>query len=275
MNWKQILALWILMIVSKVSIAQQDIKQPMYKVNHWISGSIGVLGTTSNILGVQSLLNKDSIPISDVLALTPDDVNAFDRYALRRNLDKVDRARLLSDIGLYASFFAPALLFLDKEISKEWKDIALMYFETQAIAANIYAWGPFGPRLIDRYRPGAYYTEFSLDERRLGRKRNSFFSGHVSTTATASFFMAKVYCDFHPELGSKKFLVYSLALIPPAFVGHNRIRSLNHFPTDVLMGTLVGAAVGILIPALHKRKNGNLSITSLSHGYGLALQYRY
>lgn len=253
----------------------QESDEPMYNVNRWVSGSIGVGGTITNILGIQSLLDKDSIPLDVVLALDKNDVNSFDRYALNQNLDKVDRAKTLSDIGLYASFFAPGFLFFDDKIRKEWKDISLMYFESQAIAANIYAWGPFGPRLIDRYRPGAYYVEFSLEERRLGRKRNSFFSGHVSTTATASFFMAQVYCDFHHELGKKKILIYALALIPPAFVGHNRIRSLNHFPTDVIMGTFVGAAVGILIPVLHKNKKRDITVSSLSNGYGLALQYKF
>lgn len=261
-----------------INWSQNTSVEPMYNVNRWLSGSIGVGGTLTNILGIQSLLNKDSIPLDKVLALSDDDVNAFDRYALRQDLEKVDRAKILSDIGLYATFFAPGVLFFDKKIGKEWKDISLMYFETQAIAANIYAWGPFGPRLIDRYRPGAYYSELTLDERRLGRKRNSFFSGHVSTTATASFFMAKVYCDFHPELKKKKLLIYALALIPPAFVGHNRIRSINHFPTDVLMGTAVGAAVGILIPVLHKnnkRGGGEVTLSSISDAYGAALRYTF
>lgn len=257
------------------AIGQENTQNGKYKVNPWVSGSIGLGGTITNILGVRSLLNKDSIPLDKVLALSPEDVNAFDRYALRRDLDKVDLAKNLSDIGLYATFFLPATLFIDKAIAKEWKDISLMYFETQAIAANVYAWGPFGPRLIDRYRPGAYYTAFSLEERRLGRKRNSFFSGHVSTTATASFFMAKVYCDFHPELGKKKILIYSLALIPPVFVGHNRIRSLNHFPTDVIMGTAVGALVGILVPVLHKNKKRDITLSGLRDGHGLAMLYKF
>ena len=65
--------------------------------------------------------------------------------------------------------------------------------------------------------------------------------------------MAKVISDYHPELGRKKWLVFAAAIIPPAIVGWYRIRALKHFPTDVLLGYLVGAAVGILVPELHKQ----------------------
>ncbi len=270
-----ILILLLLSFAGEKILAQDSKDVPMYKVNTWVAASIGVGGTITNYLGLRSLLDRDSIPLDIVLGLSENDVNRFDRYALRQDLDKVGHAKELSDIGLYGTFVLPAVLFFDKKIRKEWKSISLMYFETQAIAANIYAWSPLGPRFIERYRPGTYYEELTIEDRRLGRKRNSFFSGHVSTTATASFFMARVYCDFHPELGAKKWLIYGLALIPPTFVGHNRIRSLNHFPTDVIMGTLVGAATGILIPALHKNKDNRLTLTTLQEGYGLAMGYRF
>ena len=90
-------------------------------------------------------------------------------------------------------------------------------------------------------------------EFKLGRSAtDSFFSGHVSMAAGASFFMAKVLSDYHPDLGAKKWLLYGAALIPPAFVGYTRYRGLMHFPTDLLLGAAVGAAVGISVLHLHK-----------------------
>ncbi len=260
-----------------VGLQAQDLESPMYNVNRYVSGSIGVVGTITNYIGLNRILSKDSIPAEKVLALRDEDVNRFDRVALRQSLDFVDQAKILSDIGLYASFALPAVLFFDKEIGKEWKDISLLYFETQAIAANMYSWSPLGPTFNERYRPSTYYEELTLEDRRFGRKRNSFFSGHVSTTATASFFMAKVYCDFHPELGAKKWLIYTAAAVPPAFVGLFRVKSLNHFPTDTIAGTIIGGAVGILMPHFHKNKNkkNRLGLSSIPEGYGLAMLYRF
>jgi ABC-type molybdate transport system permease subunit len=71
-------------------------------------------------------------------------------------------------------------------------------------------------------------------------------------TATATFFLAKVISDYHPELGAKKRLLYALAIIPPTIVGYYRYKGLKHFSTNVAIGTILGAAFGILIPHFHK-----------------------
>lgn len=116
------------------------------------------------------------------------------------------------------------LLFLDNEIRKDWGDITLLYLETQAINLNIYTWG--GPVFTKRIRPIVYYPKSDMDFK-LGRSAtDAFFSGHTSMTAGASFFMAKVISDYHPELGAKKWLLYGAALIPPAYVGYTRYRGL-------------------------------------------------
>jgi undecaprenyl-diphosphatase len=39
-----------------------------------------------------------------------------------------------------------------------------------------------------------------------------------------------------------------------AFVGYERIRAGAHFPTDVIAGTMAGAAVGVLVPHLHRHQ---------------------
>ena len=108
---------------------------------------------------------------------------------------------------------------------------------------------------------------------------DSFFSGHTSTTAAASFFMAKVYTDLHPETEGKKWLFYVAALAPPAVVGYFRYKALKHFPTDVLTGIAVGAASGVLIPHLHKKKEGkNKNLTVIPYAgisSGLLVQYKF
>ena len=188
----------------------------------------------------------------------------------------MDNARDVSDWGLRIASIMPFLLLIDKKIRKDWYDIILLYLETQAVAQNAYLLG--GPLFVNRYRPFAYYDELTMEAKTGNGTTDSWFSGHTSTTSTASFFMAKVLSDYHPELGGKKWLLYGAALIPPAFVGIYRIKALKHFPTDVIMGTAVGAAVGILIPHFHKitRKNEDLSIVPFAGAYtGLAFSLKF
>jgi len=88
--------------------------------------------------------------------------------------------------------------------------------------------------------------------------------------------VAKVYCDYHPELGPKKFIVYAIASIPPAFTGYYRYKGMKHFPTDVITGFAVGATTGILVHHLHKRKGSNLSIIPVTGRYsGLAMTLKF
>ena len=75
----------------------------------------------------------------------------------------------------------------------------------------------------------------------------------------------------------KKFIFYGLALIPPAFTGFYRYKGMKHFPTDVITGIAVGAATGILVPHLHKRRDHkNLTLIPVTGRYmGLAMSLKF
>jgi len=71
--------------------------------------------------------------------------------------------------------------------------------------------------------------------------------------------------------------VYTAALIPPTFVSYHIYRGLKHFPTDIAVGTIVGATVGILIPYFHKiTRNSNISLVPYTGEYtGLAFSMKF
>lgn len=246
----------LVLLIAITTFAQDSKKEKkkVYKIHYAIEIPATVGLFTFNYWGFTQLKKKDRITQSQVDGLDKYNVWAFDRIALNQKPGQRFQARKISDWGLNIALFAPVLLYLDKDIRQSWFDIAVLYLETQSINSNLYTWG--GPMFTDRIRPLAYYDQITYKEKMERGTTDSFFSGHVSWTAGASFFMAKVYTDYHPELGAKKWLVYLAALVPPMFVGYHRIRGLKHFPTDVMMGTAVGAAVGVLNPHLHKVKNG-------------------
>ena len=260
------------------SNAQVGIPEPekVYKLNYKIEIPITGGMFALNFLGFAQLSKKPTLDSLRIITLNKDDIWAFDHIVFNQSQPAPSNIYTISDIGLYTSYLLPALLFFDDEIRESWLDITLLYFETQAINLNIYVWG--GPAFTERIRP-IIYNEGSWDYKLGNGTTDSFFSGHVSMAAGASFFMAKVYNDYHPELGNKKWLLYTGALIPPAIVGYCRYRGFMHFPTDILIGATVGATVGILGPHFHKiarKRNKNLSILPFTGKYnGLAISMKF
>jgi membrane-associated phospholipid phosphatase len=251
-----------------------------YKVNYWVSGGIAVVGGLTNYLGIPPIINKQEISAAELNGLNKDAVGSFDRWALNQDVTKAKADGYDKDalIVLSASVTLPAVLAFDKYIGKDWAKMLVMYLETISIVSNMYTYSPLGPKFNDRFRPVTYYTNFPLNDRVDGNSRNSFYSGHVASTAAATFFMAKVYSDYHPELGGKKYLLYAAATIPPILLGYFRVKGLRHFPSDALVGLGVGALVGILVPEIHriKLKNKDLTVGLSSTGgaTGLSLKWQ-
>lgn len=254
--------------------AQKD--SAVYRVNAWVDAPLIAAGTTGFITGMRAQNAKPSLALSELGALSNYRVPAFDRMALRIDPSGQERAMRISDRVMYGTLAAPGLLLLDGRVRKEWLNVYSLYVETAALTSGMQAWSCVG---AGRYRPIAYIESATLDQRMDQRNSNSFYSGHTANTAMASFFMAQVISDMHPELGQKKWWLYGAATIPPAVVGYYRIQAGKHFPTDVLTGALMGAATGILVPVLHRTNlcNGHLSVVpsvgSGSLGAHLALTW--
>jgi membrane-associated phospholipid phosphatase len=89
--------------------------------------------------------------------------------------------------------------------------------------------------------------------------------------------MVKVYCDYHPNIGAVKYLLYLAASVPPLFMGYARIRSLDHFPSDIAVGFGLGAVLGIVVPALHKipcSKYLSLGLSTTPEAVGLSIRWK-
>lgn len=248
------------------ALGQETADGKVYHYNYAWEIPATVVGYGLDLYGLEILEDKPRLDSMKVVGLNANDIWWFDRPATRQNPDQYETNQLISDIGMNVSLFLPALLALDDDIRKDWLDVLLIYLETQAIGANLYLWG--GPVTNDRIRPFVYNPDYSWEMKLGSGTQDSFFSGHTSWTAGASFFMAKVYSDYHPELGNKKYWFFATAAIPPAFVGYFRFRAGKHFPTDILTGFAIGAATGILVPHFHKnKKKKNYALAPFFGGY--------
>jgi membrane-associated phospholipid phosphatase len=242
-----------------------------YSVNLKVEIPAIAVGAAGGLYGLSRLDALTSISEEQVLSLNSTDVNSFDRWVFDYPLSGYESARTLSDLGLNGTVVLPAFLLLNKNIRKDWLTVGLLYAESHLVSALLYQGAVFS---IKRARPLVYNQDLELYERAGGNKNNSFLSGHTSTTATASFFAAKVWCDYNqPDVGGK-IIAYSLAFLPPAGVGYFRMKAGKHFLSDVLSGLLMGASVGILTPHLHKVKSKGLTVIPAASSEFLGLSLR-
>ena len=259
------------------TIASQDKNTPhKYRMNYWVSGGFSLVATAANIYAIPSIIkSKTDLTDDEIRGVNKEAFNGFDRWALELDPSQRDQFYKASDYTLPVIIAATGALGFDKAIRKDWFRILMMYYEMHAVTFSLYNFSFFGPAFQNKLRPYVYYDNYSYDDRRGGNNRNSMYSGHTATAAASTFFMVKVYCDYHPEIGRRKYWLYGLASIPPLVEGYLRVKALAHFPTDVMVGYMIGATVGVVVPEMHKFKDRrfHVGLTATPVGPGFTLNY--
>lgn len=259
---------WMLLLLAMKLSAQGD--GHVYRIapgEAWAAPLVGLFAGAGWY--AQSQVEPFTLP--ELAALDRSTIPAFDRWNAGTWRPGVSRA---TDVLVGATCLSPFALFASKRPRTEFGRIALMGAE-----ASLTSFGLVNTAkgIAQRTRPFAYGSTAPLDELTSPHARLSFFSGHTCFAATASFFAAKVFADMHPESKLRPMIWASAATIPAA-VATMRILAGKHFITDVITGYAVGAAVGILVPALHKTKAGkrlSLGPMYLQGGGGLQAQMRF
>ena len=240
-----------------------------------LTGSVLFVGIS--YFGFRKLDRTATLTVNELAMLSPSRVNAFDRPAVYGDPAQFALAQKRSDFLLNVSIAAPLLLAIDPRIRKDWLDLVTLYAVTHSVNNALYFATAFSVR---RARPLTYSPTLPADQKTGQARTNSFYSGHVSFSTTATFFGAKVLTDYHHIKGWKRVLIFAVAAVPPALVGINRIQAGKHFRTDVLTGFVAGAASGILVPELHKGSWKSRSLTwqpyfGASGQGGIVLNYRF
>ena len=262
----------------QANLQTQDPTPPsVYNIDPLRTALIGAAATAANMIAINNILhNKKDLTIAEVEAANRSHFNAFDRWALNLDPSKRDHFYAFSDKALTVILAGSAAsVLLSKKTRKDWLRLGLLFYETQFLTFAFYDFSPFGPAFQNKLRPVVYYDYFSMDHRREGRQKNSFYSGHVANATAATFFAVKVYSDYHPEIGNKKYLLYGLASLPALFNGYLRVKALAHFPSDALVGFLIGGTFGIVIPELHKTKESRLRVNTFVNGQSGGLHVTY
>lgn len=182
----------------------------------------------------------------DLAGLSRADVNWFDRPATRRySTHRVELSQhLRSPLAL-----APLALLADPRVRADWLSLGVLYAQTMTFAAALPG---ISKATVSRYRPFVYNTDLSTEERLQDKPGRSFFSRTTTTAFASAVFFATVFADHRPDSALRPW-VWGAALAAGGTVGYLRFSSGVHYPSDVLVGAAVGAAVGYLVPRMHRR----------------------
>ncbi|WP_205501625.1 phosphatase PAP2 family protein [Rufibacter psychrotolerans] len=249
-----------------------------YKTSFKVDAPITAAGVGLSGLGLYLMQEKEPFTAAEAEALSKNDVNSFDRFGAGNYSES---AKKVSDVFLYSSLAAPGLLLFDEDIRQNGGQLLALYVETMSITGTLFT---LGSAAFPRARPLTYNknrNEVPVSEITRANAQNSFFAGHTAAVSTVCFFTAKVFHDYNPDSPARPFVWAGAALVPAA-VGYLRLEAGKHFLSDNLVGYGVGAAVGILVPQLHKK--GNNSGMSISPSVipvlgrnvdGVTLQYKF
>ena len=254
-------------------ILNNDNIHEVYNYKKKLDIPLTAVATGISIFNFTHIYSKDRSPEEEILALDRNDVNQFDR-GVAGNYN--EGAKTASDFFFNVAVPLPLIVFaFDKKLRKDYLRLTLLYLETMSFTGVAYS---TSQQLNNRLRPFTYNQEIELSERTKGGAKNSFYSGHTALVATSTFFLARVYADYHPD-SPYRWIFYGSAGLATFLTGNLRVQAGQHFPTDVLMGGFVGTAIGFLVPYFHKNKlfeDPNLSLMPFTGEYhGLRLAYTF
>jgi membrane-associated phospholipid phosphatase len=185
---------------------------------------------------------------SELNALTPPSLPAWEALALNR---WDEGAAKRSDVVLFAAFGAAGMVALAQTPKNtlvcDGLVLGSLWFQTNLSTLML---TDLVKSSLRRNRPFVYNSQAPLIDRMESDARKSFFSGHSSMTACNTFFAAKIWSDMHPNSKLKPW-VWTAAAAVPAYAALQRVQAGKHYPSDVIVGLAVGAAMGYLIPQIH------------------------
>ena len=157
-----------------------------------------------------------------------------------------NRADIGSDVALYVVAAGTAVAGLGGLPPQQWQGNFATFANTAIWSAAVAEWMKV---LVRRSRP-VMYTSSAVYAAKVRSSQLSMPSGHTAIAfASATTYLVLSGREHLAHRGRNSVLLYTTALS----VGALRVAAGKHFPTDILVGALLGSAIGWLVPAVHPR----------------------
>lgn len=183
------------------------------------------------------------------LALHPSEAGAdfawFPGDSSLRGVRSAAAARL-SDQLVLLTVAAPVFTQLGEGVDAHFANFGIVYAEATSGSLLLNGMAKLAFR---RPRPYTYGQDASRDADPNDRNV-SFYSGHSSTAFVTAISGGLLFAESAPNRASK-LVVWSSELMLAAATANLRVRAGKHYYSDIVVGGLVGAGLGILVPVLH------------------------
>jgi membrane-associated phospholipid phosphatase len=209
----------------------------------WLGGGFALA-----LAGSLVLRELEPYSVEEISALDVADINRFDRALMQPYSEDH-----LGDALAVASFTFPFLLLARDDVRDNGGDLALMWFEAAVLNQGV---ASLTKGLVRRARPYTYDPACRMEAKTGRSARLSFFSAHSSFSAMNCFFTATVFSDYSSDRDAET-MVWGGAVLCSVLTAFSRVESGHHFATDVISGLVIGAAIGSLVPALHRNDDAN------------------
>jgi membrane-associated phospholipid phosphatase len=224
------------------------------RLNWWSDGLLGAAGLAGNAIGLTLSADLQSVPPE---GLDPSGINwGIDRDVIGNPSTSAEKA---SDVAVAITLAGPPVLALLTQpgvhgFGNVMRRPFVLYGESLLLAQGITQMlkpafsrpRPF-TYLPAAERPGGKAYDVGTDHAFL-----SMPSGHAATSFAAASYAATDNLLSHPDAGSGEHVaVAAIGGLMAGFTAHLRIEAEQHFPSDALVGGLIGTVSGVSIPLLH------------------------
>ena len=212
------------------------------------------------ILGVSQFIGKAYGPKTCSWCETRDSLNGFDSLGMKA-LEGANRtqAGIASDVlgyggmpilalglGLASSLDATRGAPTRYRLRRYGIDVLLM---TEAVATTLSVMN-FVKFISNRRRPSA--IDEPKDGERMVDQNLSFFSGHTALAFSLATSAGTIASLRKERLAP---VVWVIGMLAATGTGISRVAANQHFASDVIVGSVVGAGIGIMVPMLHRFKS--------------------
>ncbi len=193
-------------------------------------------------------------------ALSQDDVPFFDKIAFQ------PYSSTLKGYSNYAAYLATGstIYCLYESDRRVLLNNLLVFSEIMIVQSAIVKWTK---TLTHRYRPFVYDEDVSYSKKKQRNSQHSFYSMHSSTvfaSATCGYY-------YYFQKYGHNILIGSLLFGTAGATAILRVAAAQHFPSDVVVGAIVGSGISYVICKYHQNKK-----LKLSFGYdSIDISYRF
>lgn len=241
---------------------QPGLKSFPYELNNYREAGLMALGTAIIYSGAWSQRVLEPLNAAEISQLDVQQVPVFERWTTEQWNPRLNDAReFLEPATVLATLASIGGIGLrEKAINFSWyplMSLTMMYFEGFYLAQGSML---LAKSTFKRPRPYTYNQELELEQRLSSGNNESFFSGNATVLFFNATFLSQILDDLFANKTWTKYVWFGSHGLA-ALSGIWSVQSGMHFPTDVLMGALVGTGTALLITRIHKPKQNRIKLT--------------